>query len=53
MYKQNRLSKVQKTSMELRWDCISIVKAVRDNLASRARRRAGQERALIRNKIDS
>ena len=39
--------------MELRWDRIGIVKAVRENLASRARRRAAQEKALIRNKIDA
>ena len=39
--------------MVLRWDRINIVKAVRENLASRARRRAAQERARIRNEIDA
>ena len=38
--------------MELRWNNIGIVKAVKENLASRARKRAAQERALIRDKLD-
>ena len=41
-----------KTSRELRWDNIGIVKAVTENLAGRARKNAAQERALIRDKLD-
>ena len=37
------------TSMELKWARIGIVKAVKENLASRARRSAAQKKALIRN----
>ena len=41
-----------KTSVELRSNNIGRVKAVKENLASRARKREALERALIRDKLD-